>query len=74
MRDKVRCPICGGHCACKNRGADGTCCACHKHKARPMKAIVPSTPEQHAAFKRHEQALEQSGKRFQRTFEFKQQE
>lgn len=28
------CPICGAICKCKNRGVDGTCCSCHRHKTR----------------------------------------
>jgi hypothetical protein len=28
------CPICGAYCQCRNRGLDGTCCPCHRHKVR----------------------------------------
>jgi hypothetical protein len=33
----MSCPICGAKCQCKRRGPDGTCCSCHKHKARRLR-------------------------------------
>ena len=30
----MSCPICGANCRCKNRGAGGICCSCHRHKVR----------------------------------------
>ena len=43
------CPICGAKCVCRNRGDDGRCCGCHKHKARARKLGITTEAlaEQH---------------------------
>ena len=59
----MSCPICGAHCRCRRRGLGGICCACHKHKARPVrpellvKKRTEMTPEISAALYKHLELL-----------------
>ena len=41
------CPICGANCQCKNRGAGGLCCDCHRHKpsAARVAAFMARCPD-----------------------------
>jgi hypothetical protein len=73
----MSCPICGARCKCKNAGPGGICCACHRHKPRPLKpdfVLVLDRPEwdeaTREAVKRHRenQAQEEEEKSKQTDF------
>lgn len=53
----MSCPICGANCKCKNRGAGGICCSCHRHKVRRilvLRSSISSTdPAKLASFDQH---------------------
>jgi hypothetical protein len=59
----MSCPICGAHCKCKNRGAGGICCSCHRHKVRRIlvsRDALSSDPATRASYDQHITWLMQS--------------
>jgi len=55
----MSCPICGANCRCKNRGAGGICCSCHRHKVRRLLVDRSSISSTNAdALRSYDQHLE----------------